>query len=1845
MSAIDPKLFAAGVGAFTGSYLLNTDNDVMGIAAGAAIGGATGLMMEYSTPENLEALVQKASKNTVKVFDPKNIKTSKTKTFDERKESLRRLAERRAKATKNTTNFDINKPYSSLSSNSLGDFNNFLDNVKSIETLNELETMFKAKSDDIFTSGSASSNVSVYSEGEGIKVRAGAPLADKVAAFEEGLVEMGYARNSPTFNEKVKKFTPMLKETSSGFKIEDGKLHLHDTNTKINLTLNNTTGDGSAVLQHVSGKQVYNVSQVNLLGLAAISNDQSASMKAVADALGPEMAKLFDLAASNRAMQEVSGLAPDDAMALMYNKLKDNPEALKKFEEFVNGRGVHDYKASQELLQNLAAGKRGRDAIPMATVHGSKISNSVDHTYSINVNEHGWLNPEKLLVKTGTLSEGGIIQSDMKRIIKHYNIANLTHGGGTKADHNTELQSTRKLKLNPVTGNFEYYDNNADKAFNIHTAYERNALNVHSRPDIYEDAKSGVSTAENIANELLEQYGNGIQHSSANNLITKPLKSDKELQQGLSFINYVSDVFGTDVTTADGQGLMRRERAADFTYDGQTRVTLSQNARGNITITDAPMKYYIDGSITYDEFKTRADKGFHKLDRQTYGNLKAAQRKLLALDKILKDNTKTVEEVFEEVGKTHTNLFKKYPTLDEFKSNFKATTDSEVLAAIEKKARKRILRQAKASEGMKRSIQDPRIPDSTKAARSSILADIGSLHGIEASKRATEDVLGVLENLIQKGSSTREDNAFFRSFYPKAGHRYGYTASGAPIEMGKALNNNSFSKALWTVNPNGTRELDLLFKGDINLGSLDEIKTHGESSKSQLKMIKSSTFDKIAYLNDNMDNVKYDSSAGISTIDLGGNYGSINVTDEEMRTKSWKEIFASKGVKDGDKLAEELTDRYKNVGTLVEEDSSGLKTKARLMEAFTGKLKDAKGTVLSVEDGIEAVVGDNKHLTQFLKDSITPTTSSKDLHGLANFVLATSKDKTSTDFLVTALSNYKHKATQVLQDTSLTDTQKTAKLETHFNIVPQSNSSFDSNYYRQEIDSTIDNIMNYYSDLKEARKNAYELLTDQATMSRVSSFFKTEANLRQDYEQDTVIRAHSWSKTAVGESGSGSTNKSMSWNARLNLKMNGYTDRQLGLFVGTSSKLIADSAAIETFTRDVRGVTDITSQVSDLKGKQALTNALKQPPIMRRETLSKAGINIEGDVGSYKLHTKNELGIVNLPVILENTQLFDSYNDERGIEQVRKFNSRISEVIAADLSIRSGNLSEQQVESATHVINKNLEVLNSEVKDFLGGRGNLAKQILTSEAPRSRYSLSQAVGGTWIEKQFGLEKDGIAVVSSKGLLSRLEDIGGEIGKHKTIKSLEESGYLKSIGDGRFEVFYDADQKVPMFSLTTREPAIGIGSTQSLKYVLDTNINDTDGKSLYTHFDNPRLKYYQLLDYDFDHQIEIFPKVNKRNLQELGETYEHGKKMNQTFDDLMDFVKVLGVKGKNKNKIPTFGDLIDNSVDENKFQELFLQDTMTSRIKSGDRKIISPTVTKLASDLTDSVMQGDGSDIIKARARMMSHYFVENLIKSQHISNETYSAKNITAAEELAHHLYNGDKTRFVEKFGNYIEEELIRNLKVDDAAKKAKIEKELRETYKYIQESIQASSTIGSADITPMHLSNFKKTLLSEATDSYRAVVEGTNAYMSPGPILDEQIVEEADMGIVQKGKMQYHRVSEIIKHNVTNNKTLLLGAGAAMVGAALLTQSKPEFSNRKPQANPSGMLLDPARETLREQKAQQGFMGGLNRATEYITPYSSGQKNIQVDGEYYNSGSGDLGRDINNAIFGDGMSSVRILM
>ena len=115
------------------------------------------------------------------------------------------------------------------------------------------------------------------------------------------------------------------------------------------------------------------------------------------------------------------------------------------------------------------------------------------------------------------------------------------------------------------------------------------------------------------------------------------------------------------------------------------------------------------------------------------------------------------------------------------------------------------------------------------------------------------------------------------------------------------------------------------------------------------------------------------------------------------------------------------------------------------------------------------------------------------------------------------------------------------------------------------------------------------------------------------------------------------------------------------------------------------------------------------------------------------------------------------------------------------------------------------------------------------------------------------------------------------------------------------------------------------------------------------------------------------------------------------------------------------------------------------------------------------------------------------------------------------------------------------------------------------------------------------------------------------------------------------------------DSKYLLTGVAAApfeTAVAAEATQRKPDFGNQNAHANTSGMMLKSSRSSLEDTASQTGIMGGVQRATEYMHLYgNTGQKSIQVDGFQtgYN-GSGHFQNDMNNIMFGDGMSAVRIL-
>ena len=176
-------------------------------------------------------------------------------------------------------------------------------------------------------------------------------------------------------------------------------------------------------------------------------------------------------------------------------------------------------------------------------------------------------------------------------------------------------------------------------------------------------------------------------------------------------------------------------------------------------------------------------------------------------------------------------------------------------------------------------------------------------------------------------------------------------------------------------------------------------------------------------------------------------------------------------------------------------------------------------------------------------------------------------------------------------------------------------------------------------------------------------------------------------------------------------------------------------------------------------------------------------------------------------------------------------------------------------------------------------------------------------------------------------------------------------------------------------------------------------------------------------------------------------------------------------------------------------------------------------------------------------------------------------------------------------------------------------------------------------------MEDLKKAIHSSIT-SIDNLVSGESSEIGVVSTAHRQVVNPENASVVSRAKKSYHKSLETAKHVVANNKKLLAGAAAATIGAALLTQEKPNFGNQTVSANTNGMLLEASRNAIQETASEQSIMGGVHRATEYVHSYQrGGSRSISVEGHQTGYGSsGDLQQDVNNFMFGDGMNSIRIL-
>ncbi len=1836
---IDPNLLAAGIGGLIGANTMSTgDNDLVATTVGAAIGIGTGMMLDTNITAEQRRQIDLNSKKIETVVDPNQIEKT-SKTFEQRKAEVKNLAEKIAKQRKGIGDFDRNKPFTSLTKDNFDDFLVSLENIKSDESLVKLKVALTSGKDELFVSKGDLDKSLKIDDSLGTKIKAGADLETKMSALREELIRLGYPDGSKELDNKLKMFEGLMDGHGHNRRIiiKDGKIILDDGLT-INMTYKSVAENGDVAIQSVQNKNIYNVPRVSFTASGHLQ--EGMTTKAMAEALGITMADAFK-EQMEREMAEVAGLAPDEAAAIAYHNLKDKPEQFKALVSKLNGMRMHDEVASGQYKENL---RMGIDVKPTPSTKAVSISNTVDYSQTLNFMNNGEVNPNQPFKTIGTTSQDGKMIPEIKEFLKVKTEQTGIPNAGTSADNVTEMITTQMERVNKQ-GQIYLAPSTSNNLLTTHTAYERNPISVYNRMLSHNTTDLPHKEAFDY---LLKKTGSQTQFGSAIPLQTLSLNSkleikDTGLNQSRLFIDTIADIFGSNITVADGSGLGNRDILRKISTEGYVNLDMTPTADEKFMFADENHKKIVTGELSFDEFKEQAKKGISVIQGNADGSIKDVHSKLNTI-KTLSESSKSATDVLTALQKNLPKIYSK--NASEINKIMSTGTDVEKIRALQRLGQSKVVMNLPKVESLYSS-KDVSLTDTALEARKSV---IDSYEKIDP-KRSLNRTLRSLETFINDNTERKQHLRMAESFFPKAGQVIGYNADGSEVKLKQNYRSYEFAGSFWNDSKSEysvATELGMLFKGRAVVGDENEVKTYGLGTKAQLQNIEGGWIKKIALLQDiaSEDGMSIDSkkrTVSLNVLDKDGTSQNLTFKMSMLKDKTVEQIFDASKVKMSDETKQKLKD-FKNVAVLLEDDSSGSKKHTDLLkEMVDGKDLSNKSTstLLSsyIQSKANSIGGDRIALA-----------------GLADFVLATSKDKSAMDYLVTAHTSFIEQsglkfsaytnATNVAEKTAaLTELQRYG--QEMFGVDFSGSSSISKKDWGNAMNQRLNSIFQYHNGSTFSEK-FFEMAKDPAKLDNFANFFIAERRNRSSALGEGLIRPTAANRTVEHELGSGTTGKNASWSSMTQLRMNGFSNEDIGIFAKLNSENVADYQAISMMTKHIKDTVD--TKLTPAEMKTVLNTSANQ----RRTALAELGVDTSDKlVEGYTLKNENSLGIKSLPILLEDSRLFGGYTDEEGNIRSKGLTKKINEAIAADMAISEAT-TDLERKSYKNTLDNSLSYIVKSLLPELGGQNNLGKKVATLDAKHSMYSLaSPSAGASRRYAKEVLKDQHVVSVSSQGLLKRFAEIGQEF---ETIDDIKKAGLLKRTGEkGVWEVFYDKEQKVPMFGMLTREPSVGMGSTSTVRYLLDTSI-EGDAKNLYSMFDNEIFKAFKMQDFDADHFIEVFPTVTRKNMDQLFDIYSvKGKKINEQLNNMLETAQHLGVKGKDK-RISTLFDLLDNAeIDTHqKFHEAYLEDTHLSKLKAGDRKTVSPTVTKLAFTMNSAVMGNESLSFEdRSVSRMMTHYLVENLLKSQHISNSTYKKDPIALASKLDHELTSGRVDSFNEKLGLYIEDIIQANKGKDSFT--PEIEATIRRATSTLQQSMISSKDILTNNLTPTHLKSQNPDLIPEGklgsafekgVDSVNEVVNGNINHPGVVSTIDQEIVDSSSASLAGRTKKSYYNALETTKQIINNNKKLLAGAAAATIGAALLTQEKPSFGNNTVSANTNGMMMEASRNAIEETREQQSLMGGVHRATDYLYSYNrGGGRSVSVEGSSTGYGSsGSVPQDVNKFMYGDGMSAIRIL-
>lgn len=719
--------------------------------------------------------------------------------------------------------------------------------------------------------------------------------------------------------------------------------------------------------------------------------------------------------------------------------------------------------------------------------------------------------------------------------------------------------------------------------------------------------------------------------------------------------------------------------------------------------------------------------------------------------------------------------------------------------------------------------------------------------------------------------------------------------------------------------------------------------------------------------------------------------------------------------------------------------------------------------------------------------------------------------------------------------------------------------------------------------------------------------------------------------------GAGNTTK-MSWTAKANLLMSGFTKEDLSLFGHTNQEALYELNSI------LQG-NNRKSVNPYIKGKEAeFLQLLQQDPERRAEVFENTfGKSVkDSPYLTYKMqYEKDKTKEINFSRLSTNRS--GNYTDN-GFKLIKELDGHKASVVAADMDY-AAETNKVLKREKEEILKRRLESYNSHVSSMTDGKNNIVKAATSLQTPLSQIMEVKSIGGQAEEYVASLSKtagkpysSNVMFISQEAAFEKAEKMGVKLiedpnGSKITSKfdRLKRMGY--SDDNGKF---------VPLAELVTREPAQGPASSEYVEYMIDTSIKRGHKDNIFITGNNSLYSYMMSGDMDQDIVQTVGSRIKDVKVYE--DLHKKREVIRSVIAEETDLIKDMRVKGKAK-PIPTLGQfLVDSPTISSAFKK-FGEFKVAEFKQARNRKTLSAPATTLAVSMSKALeMEFKGDTARLTKGRIGTYLLVENLIKSAHMDTEDFLKGTMQPIEAISSARNTFLKGGSSSEYKAVLQEHLPAFLNKDAMNSPEKINKLDDIVNDMITSEINHAKTINKNPSSPLDVNIHRNS--ESFSDVLKAVIQN-----------DGVIEPDFESGMLHMRKASgqlYNGFDNAIVNTLKNNKGLLMGGVAGLGAISILGRSEPTYAD-----NQRGNMPHSSKGML--QNTPVGIDTNPTKAA-YITPtdHSTGKSiriagdfRRQIDNENYNSKAPQMtslllpsennSQSISNAIFGNGIRSARL--